>query len=217
MFGSLAIFLSLPVFAAWVLMFPLGRAYLVGIQSARDPTHRLTVRGGWVFFNRIVSQRLRIWKRIWFGAYVLALATPLLLIFENAGLRAEGISTANFGLCIMYANVGLSAGLLIYASLVLLAPRISELFWLMAACFGISLFVLSPILFAASVVFFRVLSHADAAALRIFTFGFVFFPLQVLVLATALRFWARARGDHWFRTNAEADRFPDRSDPTGFR
>ncbi len=198
MINFLAIYLAVPVLAGWLLTFPVGAAYLAGIRSARDPTHRLTDRGAWFFFDHVIERRLRAWRWVWLGAFVLGVMIPLILFRDIRGFPSRGNPTANLGLCLIYAEIGLSTGLLVYTSLVLLAPRFEELGWLMAACLGISLFVLSPILFAGSIVYFRAMS-SRSIGLRYFIFGFPFFPVQVLVLAMVLRSWARARGDHWFR------------------
>jgi len=214
-FEFLTVLLTTPVIVAYLLTIPLGGAYLEGIRSARDPAHRLTPRSAWFFFDRVVEGRLRGWRRAWIGAYLLALLVPALIVFIEPAFWADGLTWANIGICVMYANIGLSAALLIYASLLLLAPRFDSRRWLMAACLAPALFVLSPILFAASIVFYRAFSNAHAHALEVFTFGFVFFPVQILVLALALRYWVRARGDHWFRIEASrteplarAARFP---------
>lgn len=208
----LALFLSIPVVAAWLLTFPLGSAYLEGIRSARDPSHRLTPRSPWFFFDRRVAARLRVWRWLWAGSYVFALALPALLVFVDPDFWANGLTLEMFGICVMYADVGLSTGLLVYTGLLLLAPRFEALRWLMVACLVISLFVLSPILFAASLVFLRAFSNAHPEALRIFTFGFALFPVQVLVLALALRFWARARGDQWFRIETSSPGPPEHAE-----
>lgn len=210
----LATFLSLPVIAGWLLMMPLGGAYLEGLRSARDPSHRLTPRSPWFFFDRTVRRRIESWRWIWTAAYLLALPLPFLLVLVEPEFWSGGLSVEKIGICVMVADIGLSTGLLTYTGFLLLAPRFNELRWLMLTCLGASLFVLSPILFAASIVILRALSDIHAHALRIFTFGFAFFPAQVLVLALALRFWARARGDHWFRIGDSRREFPA-AGPTG--
>lgn len=201
----LTLFLSVPVVVAWLLMVPLGRAYLAGIHSARDPSHRLTSLDAWYFFDRVVSRRLKGWIWIWAGAYLFSLATPGFLVFVAPDFWAEGLSLENLGICLMYADLGLSTALLVYASLLILAPRFEALRWLMVACLAVSLLVLAPILFAASLVFFRAFANVEAETLKIFVFGFALFPFQILILALALRTWARARGEQWFRIDESDD------------
>ena len=65
----------------WLLLFPLGRAYLDGIAAARDPSNRVAPRPGWYFFDAVVRRRLRRWLLIW-SALLLASLSILTLIRE---------------------------------------------------------------------------------------------------------------------------------------
>lgn len=176
----------------WVLLFPLGRAYLDGIAAARDPSNRVTPQSGWYFFDAMVRRRLRRWLVIW-TTLLLASLSILTLIREfyfwdlwgsdiSLGLRlaASGVLTELF----------MALGLMLWAAIVILAPRVKSLWALMTLAL-ISAFPPLALFSWIAIAAVPSINDADLAA-----------PLIPLALAAAsvfvVRLWARRRGDAWF-------------------
>jgi hypothetical protein len=118
--------------------------------------------------------------------------------------RAYSVSsTSRWDMRIVLFGEGIIFALLIYSSLQVLAPRVRRL-WLLMTCAGaLSCSVFIPIMATAALIAARHLTgptvypgnHDAYYGLM----NFHVFTLCSIVLALALRTWARRQGEAWFR------------------
>ena len=198
----------LPLCFSFIFIIPMGKAFLVGIASARDPGHRVTLLDAWFFFDRGARRKMRLSWAL-FTIVVGGLFALLYYLNSTEGtMFHRGLSPAIALVDSSQAPAMLGGfWLMVFIACLFWAPRCAKL-WTLTILNSLTALLMYALLMAVESVTLptavtRVVTTLEMQNGGRSTYSFSLLPLYNVALLTVACVLAwrviRRRGEGWFR------------------